>query len=125
MDDLTKGAIIGGLFSLMTVVLPALINKFKGTVERKRLEIEADTMELQTMVGLRAQVLDLMNQVRKLQTEYEDVIKKMKKDYVVLWGYMIELVESHRRHDILPPPPPDEMKTDPDLARLFKHKKDS
>lgn len=122
MDDLTKGALIGGFFSLMTVVLPALINRLKGRGEIKKLELESDSIELQTMVGLRSQVFDLLNQTRKERKENDEIIKSMKKDYVVLWGYMIELVESHRRHDIDPPPPPDSLKTDPDLARFFKQR---
>lgn len=51
--------------------------------------------------------------------ELEADNKQYKKNYRVLWGYMITLVEGYIRHGLTPPPPPTELETDPELARLF------
>jgi len=51
-------------------------------------------------------------------------LTKLEKRYSITMVYMIELVESHRRHNVKPPNPPDELKSDPDIIRLFaQHKR--
>ena len=58
-----------------------------------------------------------------LWTRY-DVLDKlytaMDKRLSITLVYMVELIESHRRHNIMPPPPPEELKSDPDIIRLFE-----
>lgn len=51
--------------------------------------------------------------------ELEADNKQYKKNYRVLWGYMITLVEGYIRNGLTPPAPPTELETDPELARLF------
>ena len=53
--------------------------------------------------------------VKELETDN----KQYKKNYRVLWGYMITLVEGYIRNGLTPPAPPTELETDPELARLF------
>lgn len=47
-------------------------------------------------------------------------IRKMKKQYAVLIGYLVGTLEVMKKHGISPLPLPDELETDPDLLRFFR-----
>lgn len=47
-------------------------------------------------------------------------IRKMKKQYAVLVGYLVGTLEVMKKHGINPLPLPDELETDPDLLRFFR-----
>lgn len=50
-------------------------------------------------------------------------IRKMKKQYAVLVGYLVGTLEVVKKHGIEPLPLPDELETDPDLLRFFRNGK--
>jgi hypothetical protein len=57
----------------------------------------------------------LEKRMEELKTKMHNLEKRMS----ITMVYIVELVESHIRHGIKPPPPPDELKSDPAIIRLF------
>ena len=49
----------------------------------------------------------------------QDQIDKLKAKNTALWSWVISLVEQIRRKKDTPVPPPDALKSDPELARLL------
>ena len=63
--------------------------------------------------------------VQKL-TEIESLrkrIEQLENKNVVLWQYLIILLEQLRTHDITPADPPDTLKNDPELVRYLRWKR--
>jgi hypothetical protein len=58
---------------------------------------------------------DAFDEIAELRKDFRDLNKR----YQVTWGYMIALVEGYHQHNLLPPEPPEELQTDPELMRLI------
>lgn len=65
-----------------------------------------------------AQANTIESQGRSLDDAWEE-IDKLKKRLSVTTVYLVQLIESHRANGIKPPEPPDEMKSDPEIIKLF------
>lgn len=59
---------------------------------------------------------ELWSRYETLDKKYEEIDKRLS----ITMVYMVALIESHRRHNIIPPEPPDELRSDPDIIRLFE-----
>lgn len=59
---------------------------------------------------------ELWDRYETLDKQFTTIDKRLSITLV----YMVELIENHRRHGLTPPPPPDELKSDPDIIRLFE-----
>lgn len=54
--------------------------------------------------------------IEKLESE----VRRGQKDRQVLWSYLLEILESHIKHTkALPPIPPRELESDPELTEIF------
>lgn len=72
--------------------------------------------------SLEARVAALNAQTDKDARDRDELRRKVsdfEKHNRVLWKYLIALIEQLKRHDIKPVAPPDELKSDPEIMRLF------
>lgn len=59
---------------------------------------------------------DAFNRIEKLENDN----KRARRDYQILWSYLLEVIESHIKHTKTPPPmPPKELESDPELTEIF------
>lgn len=58
---------------------------------------------------------DAFNEIDELRTTVRDSDRRNR----ITWGYMIVLVEGYKVNNIVPPDPPKELETDPELMRLI------
>jgi hypothetical protein len=61
------------------------------------------------------QLMELKDRVEDQQGQ----IDKLKAKNTALWSWLISLIEQIRRNHLKPVPPPDALKSDPELARLL------
>lgn len=64
---------------------------------------------------------DAFNEIDELRTTIRDSERRNR----ITWGYMIVLVEGYKVNNIVPPDPPKELETDPELMRLINSIKKS
>lgn len=58
---------------------------------------------------------DAFNEIDELRTTVRESDRRNR----ITWGYMIVLVEGYKENNIVPPDPPKELETDPELMRLI------
>ena len=71
--------LIAGLGSLLTLIIPALINFRKNRIEADRMEAEIDKIDLETIMTLKKQVKDLIVENRALEQEHKAEIAEINK----------------------------------------------
>lgn len=59
---------------------------------------------------------EAFNEIDELRTMIRDNDRRNR----ITWGYMILLVEGYKENNIVPPNPPKELETDPELMRLIR-----
>jgi len=59
---------------------------------------------------------DAFNEIEDLRKAMHESDRRNR----ITWGYMIVLVEGYKEYGIIPPAPPKELETDPELMRLIK-----
>lgn len=62
---------------------------------------------------------DAFNEIDELRTMYRQSERRQK----VQWVYIIKLLEGYREKGMVPPEPPDELKTDPEIIRFINQAK--
>lgn len=58
---------------------------------------------------------EAFNEIDELRTMLRDNDRRNR----ITWGYMILLVEGYKENNLVPPNPPKELETDPELMRLI------
>lgn len=94
-----------------------LIGVFGGWLTRfLRTPYEKQSQNLELVSKLSAE----LNMTNEELLEAFQNIRKMKKQYAVLVGYLVGTLEVMKKHGLAPLPLPEELETDPDLLRFFR-----
>lgn len=114
MDEITKGLLIGGAFSLLTPLIPAVFNFLSQRSNNKKSGAEGDSINTDT-------IRRLMSDVQKLS---EDMLI-VKSSNRALWSYVYELLDFIKDKGLIPPQPPSELDTNPRLKKLLETQKNT
>ena len=79
MSDALIGMLIAFAGSLLTLIVPVLVNRRKNRIEEDRLEAEVDKVGLETIVTLKRQIKELVEEVKQLQDENRQKDRRMDK----------------------------------------------
>jgi len=79
MSDAIIGMLIAGLGSLLTLIIPAIINHRKNRIEADRLEAELDKLDLETVRTLKQQIRELVEENKNIHKEYKAEIAEINK----------------------------------------------
>ena len=79
MSDAIIGMLIAGLGSLLTLIIPAIINSRKNRIEADRLEAELDKLDLETVRTLKLQIRELVEENKTIHKEYKTEIAEINK----------------------------------------------
>lgn len=81
MSDALLGMLIAFAGSLLTLIVPVLVNWRKNRIENNRLEAEIDKLDLETIMTLKRQVRELVKENEEMQKR----MKEMQHEIDVLW----------------------------------------
>lgn len=108
MDDVTKGLLIGGILSLLTVIIPAIVNFRKNKAEQHKLFSEADSIDTDTIRKLYEQVNILLEDKIKTNERIENIEKELKR-YVNAYARAVRYIHDNISNVEIP----NFMETDP------------
>ena len=85
MSDAVQGMIIAGVFSLLTLIIPAVINWKKNMAsvsreeaETNRVKAEMDKIDMETIWELKKQVIELVRENKEIREEGKEMREENK-----------------------------------------------
>jgi septal ring factor EnvC (AmiA/AmiB activator) len=81
MNDALIGMLGAGVFSLLTIIVTAAVNWRKNRIEADRMEAELDKIDLETVITLKRQIKELIEENKTIRQEMSDEIKNLHKEY--------------------------------------------
>lgn len=84
MSEAVVGMLIAFIASMLTLVIPVIVNARKNRLETDRLEKELDKIDLQTIIDLKKQVKDAIAENKTMQMEYKENLSEMNKRVLFL-----------------------------------------
>lgn len=81
MSDALLGMLIAFAGSLLTLIVPVLVNWRKNRIETDRLEAELDKVGLETIVTLKKQIQELVKEGEEMRQK----MREMQHEIDVLW----------------------------------------
>lgn len=104
MSENSIVAIILGLVSLSGILSTAyLTRKIPASQKADVIQVQGKTLS------------DAFNEINELRGE----LRKSERLQKIQWTYILRLIEEYRDHDLIPPAPPKELETDPEIVRLI------
>lgn len=79
MSDALVGMLIAFAGSLLTLIVPVLVNRRKNQIEADRLEAELDKVDMETIIALKRQIKELVEEVKQLQDDNRQKDRRMDK----------------------------------------------
>lgn len=93
-----------------------LLSKKLGEFEDKRIERDEHFESMEARVSALQAQIDVDARER---SDLRQKLADMDLRYRVLWKYLIALLEQFRQHGIKPVDPPEELRSDPEIAKLL------
>lgn len=79
MNEALLGMLITGVVSLLTLIIPVINNWRKNRIEADRLAAELDKVDMETIVALKKQIKELVDENRNIHKEYKTEIAEINK----------------------------------------------